>query len=236
MGVSFTTILNLSKLAQVKMKFTSAILIGISASLARADWGPGGGFGGYGNGGDWGNNWGWGGAPDCAKTCFSSIFPAQSTAWSSACASQTIIDNCVTSACPTATAEYASASSVRSEWCSSYSSCSTASDSCTTNWPWWGGVNGDGWGGYWGGKGSNGVFTVTVTSGQASGLTTRTVTVTTTASGSQVRSTETQTGTFVLAQAAAAPTSTPTSTNGAAQATNGAGALVVAALGAFMAL
>merc|ERR1712000_381393 len=187
-------ILNLSKLAQVKMKFTSAILIGISASLARADWGPGGGFGGYGNGGDWGNNWGWGGAPDCAKTCFSSIFPAQSTAWS------------------------------------------TASDSCTTNWPWWGGVNGDGWGGYWGGKGSNGVFTVTVTSGQASGLTTRTVTVTTTASGSQVRSTETQTGTFVLAQAAAAPTSTPTSTNGAAQATNGAGALVVAALGAFMAL
>merc|ERR1712072_1242568 len=81
-------ILNLSKLAQVKMKFTSAILIGISASLARADWGPGGGFGGYGNGGDWGNNWGWGGAPDCAKTCFSSIFPAQSTAWSSACASQ----------------------------------------------------------------------------------------------------------------------------------------------------
>merc|ERR1712225_72888 len=92
-----TTILNLSKLAQVKMKFTSAILIGISASLARADWGPGGGFGGYGNGGDWGNNWGWGGAPDCAKTCFSSIFPAQSTAWSSACASQTIIDNCVTS-------------------------------------------------------------------------------------------------------------------------------------------
>merc|ERR1712225_123046 len=44
-------ILNLSKLAQVKMKFTSAILIGISASLARADWGPGGGFGGYGNGG-----------------------------------------------------------------------------------------------------------------------------------------------------------------------------------------
>merc|ERR1711964_910738 len=121
-----TTILNLSKLAQVKMKFTSAILIGISASLARADWGPGGGFGGYGNGGDWGNNWGWGGAPDCAKTCFSSIFPAQSTAWSSACASQTIIDNCVTSACPTATAEYASASSVRSEWCSSYSSCSTA--------------------------------------------------------------------------------------------------------------
>merc|ERR1711964_832511 len=43
-------ILNLSKLAQVKMKFTSAILIGISASLARADWGPGGGFGGYGNG------------------------------------------------------------------------------------------------------------------------------------------------------------------------------------------
>merc|ERR1712098_1016135 len=55
------TILNLSKLAQVKMKFTSAILIGISASLARADWGPGGGFGGYGNGGDWGNNWGWGG-------------------------------------------------------------------------------------------------------------------------------------------------------------------------------
>merc|ERR1711900_106143 len=204
-------ILNLSKLAQVKMKFTSAILIGISASLARADWGPGGGFGGYGNGGDWGNNWGWGGAPDCAKTCFSSV-------------------------CPTATAEYASASSVRSEWCSSYSSCSTASDSCTTNWPWWGGVNGDGWGGYWGGKGSNGVFTVTVTSGQASGLTTRTVTVTTTASGSQVRSTETQTGTFVLAQAAAAPTSTPTSTNGAAQATNGAGALVVAALGAFMAL
>merc|ERR1711939_776500 len=123
------TILNLSKLAQVKMKFTSAILIGISASPARADWGPGGGFGGYGNGGDWGNNWGWGGAPDCAKTCFSSIFPAQSTAWSSACASQTIIDNCVTSACPTATAEYASASSVRSEWCSSYSSCSTASDS-----------------------------------------------------------------------------------------------------------
>lgn len=57
---------------------------------------------------------------------------------------------------------------MRSEWCSSYSSCSTASDSCTTNWPWWGGVNGDGWGGYWGGKGSNGVFTVTVTSGQAS--------------------------------------------------------------------
>merc|ERR1712225_115029 len=183
-------ILNLSKLAQVKMKFTSAILIGISASLARADWGPGGGFGGYGNGGDWGNNWGWGGAPDRAKTCYSSIFPAQSTAWSSACASQTIIDNCVPSACPTATAEYASASSVRSEWCSSYSSCSTASDSCTTNWPWWGGVNGDGWGGYWGGKGSNGVFTVTVTSGQASGLTPRTVTVTTTASGSQVRSTE----------------------------------------------
>merc|ERR1711964_775333 len=67
-------ILNMGKLAQVKMKFTSAILIGISASLARADWGPGGGFGGYGNGGDWGNNWGWGGAPDCAKTCFSSIF------------------------------------------------------------------------------------------------------------------------------------------------------------------
>ena len=64
--MSFTTILNLSKLAQVKMKFTSTILIGISASLARADWGPGGGFGGYGNGGDWGNNWGWGGAPDCA--------------------------------------------------------------------------------------------------------------------------------------------------------------------------
>ena len=60
--------------------------------------------------------------------------------------------------------------------------------------------------------------------------------MTTTASGSQVRSTETQTGTFVLAQAAAAPTSTPTSTNGAAHATNGAGALVVAALGAFMAL
>lgn len=69
------------------------------------------------------------------------------------------------------------------------------------------------------------------------GFTTRTVTVTTTVSGSQIRSTATQTGTIVLAQAAAGPTSTPSSTNAAApHATNGAGALVVAALGAFMAL
>ncbi|KAH9210438.1 hypothetical protein DL95DRAFT_393473 [Leptodontidium sp. 2 PMI_412] len=213
------------------MKFTSAILLGISASLTRADWGPNG-FGGN----NWGN-WGGGSGFECAKSCFSSAFPDQSTAWSSACASQTAIDSCVSSACPTASAQYSSASSIRSEWCSSYSSCSTASDSCTTAWPWWNGSGDDGWGGIWGGRGPGGIFTVTVTTGQASGLTTRTVTVTTTASGSQVQSTQTQTGTIVLAQAANSPTSTPTSTNAAAPgATNGAGALVVAALGAFMAL
>lgn len=61
------------------MKFTSAILIGISASLARADWGPGGGFGGYGNGGDWGNNWGWGGAPDCAVSVLTTFSVPQLT-------------------------------------------------------------------------------------------------------------------------------------------------------------
>ncbi|KAH7317571.1 hypothetical protein BKA65DRAFT_104445 [Rhexocercosporidium sp. MPI-PUGE-AT-0058] len=134
------------------MKFTLTILIGVSASLARADWGPNG-FGGN----NWGN-WKGGPGPECAKSCFSSAFPDQSTAWSSACASQTAIDNCVSSACPTASAQYSSASSIRSEWCSSYSSCSTASDSCTTAWPWWNGAGGDGWVGGWGGKGPGQLF------------------------------------------------------------------------------
>ncbi|CZT04868.1 uncharacterized protein RCO7_09220 [Rhynchosporium graminicola] len=177
------------------MQLISILLIGLSASLAKADWGTNG-FRGK-NWGNWGGKGGVG--PECAKSCFSSAFPDQSTAWSSACASQTVIDKCISSACPTASAQYTSASSIRSQWCASYSSCSTAADSCTTAWPWWNSADGGhGWVGGWGGKGPGGVFTVTVTSGQAT-------------RGLQTDET-------------------------APEATNGAGALVIAALGAFMVL
>ncbi|KAL5331620.1 hypothetical protein ACEPPN_001154 [Leptodophora sp. 'Broadleaf-Isolate-01'] len=205
------------------MKFTSAILLGISASLARADWGPNG-FGGN----NWGN-WGGGSGFECAV----SLLPLNHASPQHFPINQLLGLALVhlklpsTAVYPVHVPQHLPNTPALPVLDPSGALRTLAALPLQTL------ARPLGLGG----------TAQEVTDGEAfgveedQGLTTRTVTVTTTASGSQVQSTQTQTGTIVLAQAANSPTSTPTSTNAAAPgATNGAGALVVAALGAFMAL
>ncbi|KAK3938400.1 hypothetical protein QBC46DRAFT_343591 [Diplogelasinospora grovesii] len=131
----------------------------------------------------------WGGAPDCAQTCFSSYWSSQSTwpaptSYCGAGATQgASVSSCINSACsstPTAVTSYASLSS---SLCSQWSSCSSAGSTgvytvsapgFTGSWgpgskygPPGGGAGGGGpGGGPWGGASgtrtwSGGVYTVT---------------------------------------------------------------------------
>lgn len=215
------------------MQVTTSLLLAYSA-IASAQY-------------SWGD---WGAANPCAvsissisleffysffqHSCFSSAYPGTSSQWSSHCATQTLLNDCISSACPTLTAVRSSASAAQSAQCSAYSSCSTVQDVCTNAYPWWSG----GWSAWgWAGPYHDGLYTVTTDS--HTGLTTRTVTST----FSGVVSTATQTATLAAAAVASSITSasktgaTSSPTNAASGlGVNVAGALIGAAVIAMVAM
>ncbi|KUJ14333.1 uncharacterized protein LY89DRAFT_736378 [Mollisia scopiformis] len=196
------------------MQFTTTILLAC-ASVASAQY-------------TWGD---WGAMNPCAQPCFASAYPGTSSSWSSHCASQTLLNNCIKSSCSTMTAVQTSASAAQSAQCSAFSSCSTVQDVCTYAYPWWGGWSAWGWDGPY----HDGMYTVT-TDAQTTGLTTRTVT----SAVSGVTSTATQTATLVAAAVAsttnAAATATATHNAGSSRGVNAAGALIGAAIVAMIAM
>jgi hypothetical protein len=73
----------------------------------------------------------WGGAPDCAQNCFSSLWSSQSTAWpapTSYCqATQAAsVTSCINSACSATPTAITSYSSLQSSLCAQWSSCQSA--------------------------------------------------------------------------------------------------------------
>ncbi|CZR64000.1 uncharacterized protein PAC_13897 [Phialocephala subalpina] len=191
------------------MQFTTAVFVTLSSVSSAQNWG----------------NFDWGAANPCAQSCFASAYPGTSSSWSSHCATQTLLNNCINSACPTMTAVQSSASAAQSAQCSAYSSCSTVQDVCTNAYPWWGGWSA--WG--WDGPHHDGMYTVTASDSRTTGLTTRTVTST----FSGVVSTATQTATLVAAQAAAG-SATASAAATATSTSNAAGSLGINAVGALL--